>query len=113
MTKTCKRGKITFDDKTDDTTTEKNDSEVRNIMNKLHKEKSNAKMFILHEGVLCRLWTEERDTFWYIFIPEVLRDLLLVLAHKSKQPQQRATHVHGSEENVLLARYEKPSLQTL
>ena len=60
---------------------QKNDSEARNIVNKLHKEKSNAKMFILHEGVLCRLWTEERDTFWCIFIPEVLRDPLLVLAH--------------------------------
>ena len=38
-------------------------------------------MFILHEGVLCRLWTEERETFRCIFIPEVLRDPLLVLAH--------------------------------
>ena len=60
---------------------QKNDSEVRNIVNKLHKEKSNTKMFILHEGVLCRLWTEERDTFQCIFIPEVLRDPLLILAH--------------------------------
>ena len=60
---------------------QKNDSEVRNIVNKLHKERFNAKIFILHEGVLCRLWMEERDTFWYIFIPEVLRDPLLVLAH--------------------------------
>ena len=34
---------------------QKNDSEVRNIVNKLHKERFNAKMFILHEGVLCRL----------------------------------------------------------
>ena len=60
---------------------QKNDSEVRNIVNKLHKEKSNTKMFILHEGILCRLWMEERDTFWCIFIPEVLRDPLLILAH--------------------------------
>ena len=60
---------------------QKNDSEVRNIVNKLHKEKSNTKMYILHEGVLCRLWTEERDTFRCIFIPELLRDPLLVLAH--------------------------------
>ena len=38
-------------------------------------------MFILHDGVLCRLWTEERETFRCIFVPEVLRDPLLVLAH--------------------------------
>ena len=60
---------------------QKNDSEVRSIVNKLHKEKLNAKMFILHKGILCRLWTEERDTFWCIFIHEVLRDPLLVLAY--------------------------------
>ena len=53
-----------------------NDSEARNIVNKLHKEKLSAKMFILHEGVLCRLWMEERETFWCIFIPEVLRNPL-------------------------------------
>ena len=60
---------------------QKNDSEARNIVNKLYKEKSNAKMFILHEGILCRLWTEERNTFRCIFIPEVLRDPLLILVH--------------------------------
>ena len=38
-------------------------------------------MFILHDGVLCRLWTEEQETFRCIFVPEVLRDPLLVLAH--------------------------------
>ena len=60
---------------------QKNDSEARKIVDKLYKEKLSAKMFILHEGVLCRLWTEERDTFWCIFVPEVLRDPLLILAH--------------------------------
>ena len=60
---------------------QKNDTETRNIVNKLQKDKSNAKMFILHDGVLCRLWTEERETFRCTFIPEVLRDPLLVLAH--------------------------------
>ena len=38
-------------------------------------------MFILHKGVLCRLWTEERETFLCTFVPEVLRDPLLVLVH--------------------------------
>ena len=60
---------------------QKKDTEARNIVNKLHKEKESAKMFILHKGVLCRLWTEERETFRCTFIPEVLRDPLLVLAH--------------------------------
>ena len=60
---------------------QKNDTEARNIVDKLRNEKSNAKMFILHHGVLCRLWTEERKTFRCTFVPEVLRDPLLVLAH--------------------------------
>ena len=38
---------------------QKNNTEARNIIDKLQREKSNAKMFILHDGVLCRLWTEE------------------------------------------------------
>ena len=60
---------------------QKRDAEARNIVNKLHKDNMNTKMFILHKGVLCRLWTEERETFRCTFIPEVLRDPLLVLAH--------------------------------
>ena len=60
---------------------QKNDPEARNILHKLHKEKLSAKMFILHEDVLCRLWMEERETFRFIFIPEVLGDPLLILAH--------------------------------
>ena len=36
---------------------QKKDTEARKIVHKLHKEKINTKMFILHEGVLCRLWT--------------------------------------------------------
>ena len=60
---------------------QKNDSEVRKIVETLHKEKTSAKMFILHKGLLCRLWTEERETFRCTFIPEILRDPLLVLAH--------------------------------
>ena len=60
---------------------QKNDSEARKIVEGLHKNRTSTKMYILHEGVLCRLWTEERETFGCIFIPEVLRDPLLVLAH--------------------------------
>ena len=60
---------------------QENDAEARHIVENLQKENSNAKMFILHEGILCRLWTEERETFRCTFVPEVLRDPLLVLAH--------------------------------
>ena len=35
----------------------------------------------MHDGVLCRLWTEEKETFRCTFVPQVLRDPLLVLAH--------------------------------
>ena len=38
-------------------------------------------MFIMHDGVLCRLWIEEKETFRCTFVPEVLRDPLLVLVH--------------------------------
>ena len=48
---------------------QKKDPEARNIVNKLYKENESTKMFILHKGVLCRLWTEERETFRCTFIP--------------------------------------------
>ena len=35
----------------------------------------------MRDGVLCRLWTEEKETFRCTFVPQVLRDPLLVLAH--------------------------------
>ena len=60
---------------------QKNDTQARDIVNKLQKEKDNVKMFILHNGILSRLWMEERETYRCTFVPEVLRDLLLVLAH--------------------------------
>ena len=60
---------------------QKNDLHARNIVDKLRKEKDNTKMFIMHDGVLCRLWIEEKETFRCTFVPEVLRDPLLVLVH--------------------------------
>ena len=39
---------------------QKNDAQAKNIVDNLRKEKDNAKMFIMHDGVLCRLWMEER-----------------------------------------------------
>ena len=72
---------------------QKSDSEARNIVHKLHKEKINTKMYILHEGVLCRPWTEVKDTFWCFFIPEVLRDPLLILAH-NQNGHNRGRHTY-------------------
>ena len=53
---------------------QKNDAQAKNIVDKLQKEKDNAKLFIMHNGVLCRLWTEEKETFRCTFVPQVLRD---------------------------------------
>ena len=80
---------------------QKNDTEARNIVDNLWKEKNNAKMFMLHDGVLCRLWMEERETYRCIFIPKVLS-----LSTQPEWSQQRQTYIHGFEENVLLAWYE-------
>ena len=60
---------------------QKNDLQAMNIVDKLQQEKDTAKMFIMHNGVLCRLWIEEKETFRCTFVPEILRDPLLVLAH--------------------------------
>ena len=60
---------------------QKNDIQARNIIDRLRKEKDNAKMYIMHNGVLCRTWIEEKETFRCTFVPGVLRDPLLVLAH--------------------------------
>ena len=50
---------------------QKNDAQAKNIVDKLRKEKDNTKMFIMHDGVLCRLWTEEKETFRCTFVPQV------------------------------------------
>ena len=42
---------------------QKNDAGAKSIVDNLRREKTNAKMCILYEGVLCRLWTEERNSF--------------------------------------------------
>ena len=60
---------------------QKNDNEARNMVDNLRKYKNNVKMFMLHDGVLCRMWMEEREMYRCTFVPEVLRDPLLVLAY--------------------------------
>ena len=72
---------------------QKNNVEARDIVSNLRTEKGNAKMYILHEGVLCRFWMEERETFRCTFVPAVLRDPLLVLAH-NQNGHNRGRHTY-------------------
>ena len=46
----------------------KNDTEARNIVDNLWKEKNNGKMFMLHDGVLCRLWKREKHINVLLFL---------------------------------------------
>ena len=60
---------------------QKQDEEARPIVKRLAEDKTTEKMFILDNGVLYRLWLEERETFKCTFVPKILREPLLVLAH--------------------------------
>ena len=60
---------------------QKRDEEARAIVKRLDEDKTTEKMFILDNGVLYRLWLEERETFKCTFVPRILREPLLVLAH--------------------------------
>ena len=50
-------------------------------MKKLHKDKELQKIFIKEEGVLYRLWIEDRRTFKCVLVPQVLQDFMIILAH--------------------------------
>ena len=60
---------------------QKRDEEARAIVKRLDEDKTTEKMFILDNGVLYRLWLEERETCKCTFVPKILREPLLVLAH--------------------------------
>ena len=60
---------------------QKRDEEARAIVRRLDEDKVTEKMFILDKGVLYRLWLEENETFKCTFVPKILREPLLVLAH--------------------------------
>ena len=60
---------------------QKRDEEARAIVKKLEEDKTTERMFILDNGVLYRLWLEERETFKCTFVLRILREPLLVLAH--------------------------------
>ena len=60
---------------------QKNDTYCRDVAKKLHKDKELQKIFIKEEGVLYRLWDEDRRTFKCILVPQVLQDFMIILAH--------------------------------
>ena len=60
---------------------QKHDEEARSFVRRLEEDKLIEKLFILDRGVLYRLWLEERETFKCTFVPKILREPLLVLAH--------------------------------
>ena len=60
---------------------QKNDTYCRDIAKKLHKGRELQKIFIKEEGVLYRLWIEDRRIFKCILVPQVLQDFMIILAH--------------------------------
>ena len=60
---------------------QKNDTYCRDVAKKLHRDKELQKIFIKEEGVLYRLWIEDRRTFKCILVPQVLQDFMIILAH--------------------------------
>ena len=53
---------------------QKRDDEARAIVKRLNEDKTTEKLFILDNGVLYRLWLEEKETFKCIFVPKILRE---------------------------------------
>ena len=60
---------------------QKSDEECRTIVKKLNNNVQTAKIYLLEDGLLKRLWTDENITFKCLVVPEVLRDPLLLLCH--------------------------------
>ena len=73
---------------------QKHDEEARAIVKRLDEDKTTEKMFILDDGVLYRIWLEEREMFKCTFVPKILREPLLVLAHnRSGHNGRRRTYM--------------------
>ena len=58
-----------------------NCNSCRDVAKKLHKDTELQKIFIKEEGVLYRLWIEDGRTFKCIFVPQILQDFMIILAH--------------------------------
>ena len=60
---------------------QKNDEYCRQIVRRMRAEQELKKIFILGDGILYRLWLEDRQTYQCMVVPLILRDPLLVLGH--------------------------------
>ena len=60
---------------------QKHDATCREVAKKLQQDKHMNKLFLLKNGIVYRLWCEDRRTSECVLVPEVLRDPLLMLAH--------------------------------
>ena len=60
---------------------QKSDEECRTIVKKLNNNVQTAKIYVLEDRLLKRLWTDRNVTFKCLVVPEVLRDPLLLLCH--------------------------------
>ena len=60
---------------------QKHDATSREIAKKLQQDKHMNKLFLRRNGIIYRLWCEDRRTSECVLVPEVLRSSLLMLAH--------------------------------
>ena len=60
---------------------QKHDATSREIAKKLQQDKHMNKLFLRRNGIVYRLWCEDRRTSECVLVPEVLRSSLLMLAH--------------------------------
>ena len=60
---------------------QKHDATSREVAKKLQQDKHMNKLFLRRNGIVYRLWCEDRRTSECVLVPEVLRSSLLMLAH--------------------------------
>ena len=60
---------------------QKHDATCREVAKKLQQDKHMNKLFLRRNGIVYRLWCEDKRTSECILVPEVLRSSLLMLAH--------------------------------
>ena len=60
---------------------QKHDSTCREVAKKLQQDKHMNNLFLIKNGIIYRLWCEDRRTSDCVLVPEVLREPLLMLAH--------------------------------
>ena len=61
---------------------QQHDDYCRRVARNLQQGKHMNKLFLMKNGIVYRLWCEENKTAECVIVPEVLQDLLMMLAHK-------------------------------